>query len=75
MSNVKRRGNCCRRGNFSKCFKALMSNVKQNNTLPEETTQQDTTCFKALMSNVKQYKYKLFISLKKKKINIKGKKC
>ena len=26
------------------------------------------------MSNVKQYKYKLFISLKKKKINIKGKK-
>ena len=44
-----------------------MSNVKP----VEDDKVEDNKGFKALMSNVKQYKYKLFISLKKKKINIK----
>ncbi len=48
-------------------FKALMSNVKP----VEDDKVEDNKGFKALMSNVKQYKYKLFISLKNKKINIK----
>ena len=50
-----------------------MSNVKLK--IPVVKNRRGFRSFKALMSNVKQYKYKLFISLKKKKINIKGKKC